>query len=467
MGASHGWVPVDTHSTPVPSSKGRLWVPRHSSTAPNKMSQNSDMVAELVGWTQFQSLSSLFPRTRKEWDGVSVSSRVAAATSIRVPGQRSAPQVRRRGQGGRESLSAETNSHQRAITIQMIQKTDEFTDAVQGEGCGCAGCDAMTVTAEGKRSRLQFLNRVDDVQVVLTMNALVRSLSGTVVQGVEGGCWDAFRNSRWRLTSLQESRSTLTSTWSVFWPGMVATWRKTQWLSTMRRVRSQSWSWGVPISSTTRLITSWCVQFPVRRTVRQERWSGQTMIQHRADWGAVVRNEAHRSSTMGPKAHSAIMFFNSVTRAMGTNAVAEFLRRAPQEDSLPRQWFPQPRFRRESMCNSERLETRSHRWSLELIPMQRMLMQFKHRVLEVADEVTMVASRADKSCAMVSSLTEGVQQREESRQHCRMWSWSWEAQRDRGNGADQRKVAKGKTDRKRWRRQLRSRAEHCKRSENS
>ena len=27
---------------------------------------------------------------------------------------------------------------------------------------------------------------------------------------------------------------------------------------------------------------------------------------------------------MGPEAHSAIMFFNSVTRAMGTNAVAEF-----------------------------------------------------------------------------------------------------------------------------------------------
>ena len=51
-----------------------------------------------------------------------------------------------------------------------------------------------------------------------------------------------------------------------------------------------------------------------------------------------------------------------------------------------------------------------------------MLMQFKQRVLEVADEVTMVASRADESCAMVSSLTEEVQQREESRQLCRMWS---------------------------------------------
>ena len=54
--------------------------------------------------------------------------------------------------------------------------------------------------------------------------------------------------------------------------------------------------------------------------------------------------------------------------------------------------------------------------------MQRMLMQIKQRVLEVADEVTMVASRADESCAMVSSLIEEVQQREESRQPCRMWS---------------------------------------------
>ena len=46
----------------------------------------------------------------------------------------------------------------------------------------------MTVTADAKRSRLQFLNRVDDVQVVLTMKSLVRALSGTVVQGVDGGC---------------------------------------------------------------------------------------------------------------------------------------------------------------------------------------------------------------------------------------------------------------------------------------
>ena len=38
-------------------------------------------------------------------------------------------------------------------------------------------------------------------------------------------------------------------------------------------------------------------------------------------------------------------------------------------------------------------------------------MRIKQRVLEVADEVTMVASRADESCAMVSSSIEEVQQR--------------------------------------------------------
>ena len=43
-------------------------------------------------------------------------------------------------------------------------------------------------------------------------------------------------------------------------------------------------------------------------------------------------------------------------------------------------------------------------------------MQIKQR------EMTMVASRPDESSAMVSSLTEEVQQREESRQLCRMWS---------------------------------------------
>ena len=79
--------------------------------------------------------------------------------------------------------------------MQKIQKTDEFTDAVQG-GCGCARCDATTVTAEAERSRLPFLNRVDDLQVVLLMKAQretsrelwFRALSGTVEQGVGGGC---------------------------------------------------------------------------------------------------------------------------------------------------------------------------------------------------------------------------------------------------------------------------------------
>ena len=43
--------------------------------------------------------------------------------------------------------------------------------------------------------------------------------------------------------------------------------------------------------------------------------------------------------------------------------------------------------------------------SLELAPMQRM--QIKQRVLEVAEEVTVV-SKSDESCAMVSSFTEEV-----------------------------------------------------------
>ena len=43
-------------------------------------------------------------------------------------------------------------------------------------------------------------------------------------------------------------------------------------------------------------------------------------------------------------------------------------------------------------------------------------------VLEVVDEMTMVARRADESCAMVFSLTEEVQQREESWKICRLWS---------------------------------------------
>ena len=93
-------------------------------------------------------------------------------------------------------MFAETSSHQRVTTMQMIRKTDEFTNTIQGEGCGCARGDATTVTAEVERLRLQYLNRVDDVQGVLTMSAQretsrelwFRALSGTVVQGVDGGC---------------------------------------------------------------------------------------------------------------------------------------------------------------------------------------------------------------------------------------------------------------------------------------
>ena len=49
--------------------------------------------------------------------------------------------------------------------------------------------------------------------------------------------------------------------------------------------------------------------------------------------------------------------------------------------------------------------------SLELTSTQSMLMQIKQLVLEVVDEMIILASRAHESCAMVSS-----------RQLCRMWS---------------------------------------------
>ena len=44
MEALHGWVPVDTHSTPVPSTEERLWVP-HKTTSPTPLaSSNKSML---------------------------------------------------------------------------------------------------------------------------------------------------------------------------------------------------------------------------------------------------------------------------------------------------------------------------------------------------------------------------------------------------------------------------------------
>ena len=42
-GSSHGWVPVKTHSTPVPTSVGRLWVAHqlHNNNSLGKMSENA------------------------------------------------------------------------------------------------------------------------------------------------------------------------------------------------------------------------------------------------------------------------------------------------------------------------------------------------------------------------------------------------------------------------------------------
>ena len=91
-------------------------------------------------------------------------------TDMLVGMQHQEPVIQKVTAGAPQGRSRGTSSHQRATTIQMIQETDEFTDAVQGEGRGCAGCDAR-VAAEAERSRLLFLNRVDDVQSMLTMNA--------------------------------------------------------------------------------------------------------------------------------------------------------------------------------------------------------------------------------------------------------------------------------------------------------
>ena len=76
----------------------------------------------------------------------------------------------------RDQLTPESNNH----------ADDPFTDAVQGEGCGCARCDATTVTTEAERSRVQFLYRADDVQGVLTMNAQ-RALSAFSYGETRGG----------------------------------------------------------------------------------------------------------------------------------------------------------------------------------------------------------------------------------------------------------------------------------------
>ena len=41
MGVSHGWVKVNTHSTPVPGSPGRLWV-AHRSIQPHQPTSPTD-----------------------------------------------------------------------------------------------------------------------------------------------------------------------------------------------------------------------------------------------------------------------------------------------------------------------------------------------------------------------------------------------------------------------------------------
>ena len=55
----------------------------------------------------------------------------------------------------------------------MIQKINVTKDAIQARGCGHASCDAKTVTDDPMTfpSQVQFLDRVDDVPVVLPLNA--------------------------------------------------------------------------------------------------------------------------------------------------------------------------------------------------------------------------------------------------------------------------------------------------------
>ena len=103
---------------------------------------------------------------------------------------------------------------------------------------------------------------------------------------------------------------------------------------------------------------------------------------------------------MGPKAHSAIMFFNSVTRVMATNAVAEFFTTCTTGRQSSKAVILTASSQERVNVQLRTLGYQITQVSPELTPTQHMRMQLKQRVLEVADEVTMMASRADESCAM-------------------------------------------------------------------
>ena len=73
---------------------------------------------------------------------------------------------------------------------------------------------------------------------------------------------------------------------------------------------------------------------------------------------------------------------------MGTNAVAEFFTTCTTGRQSSKAVVPIASFQERVDVQLRTLGDQNTQVSLELIPMQRMLMQFKQRVLEVADEMT-------------------------------------------------------------------------------
>ena len=58
-GSSHRWVPVNTHSTPLPSMNGRLWVAQHQPLAHHKMSRAKNFRQTFSHFFFFYFLTSL------------------------------------------------------------------------------------------------------------------------------------------------------------------------------------------------------------------------------------------------------------------------------------------------------------------------------------------------------------------------------------------------------------------------
>ena len=71
-GSSHRWVPVNTHSTPVPSMNGRLWVAHHHNHKHNTMCLMPRILANMVTerWCQefgsWDQISGIWRTTKRE-----------------------------------------------------------------------------------------------------------------------------------------------------------------------------------------------------------------------------------------------------------------------------------------------------------------------------------------------------------------------------------------------------------------